>query len=255
MIAGAILLVSTSTPSTAVDIVRASLVELTPASRGWRYPRSAKAASSAARRFGSKLRRVGIDNGSSQLPNPFERLIEPRAIATHRGGPVEHAVDVDLAADEGVRDDGIAGSRAHGDGPVFELPQRRAERDAGIGAGHATDVDAASLDPRQDAINVCLAECDHTQRDQQGAQQRAERESASGAPRSRDAQRSDHRCQRTGYGHRVLHLTETRAIPASGVGAYDTCVPARRGYYGADRPRVTRRTCRSRPSCRSGSPP
>ena len=168
-------------------------------------------------------------DGPGQLPNPFERLVEARATATHRSGPIEHAVEVDLAADHGVRDDGVAGSRVHGDGSVLELAQRRAKRDAGIGAAHAADVDAADLDTRQDAIDVRLAERDHTQRDQQDAEQRAEHESAGCAPRSRDTQRSDHRCQRTGYGHRVIHLPGTRAIPASGVGAYDTRVPARRG--------------------------
>ena len=149
---------STSTPSTAGDSVRASLVELTPASRGWRYPRSANAASSAAGDRGRSSRSVGIDDGSGQLPKPFERLIEPGAISTHRSRPIEHAVEVDLAADDGIGDHGIAGPRPHGDGSVLELAQCRAERDAGIGAAHATDVDAADVDPGQDATGIRLAE-------------------------------------------------------------------------------------------------
>ena len=175
-------------------------------------------------------------DGSGQLPNAFERLVEARATATHRSGPIEHAVEVDLAADDGVRDDGIAGPRAHGDGPVLELAQRRAERDAGIGAAHAADVDAADLDARQDAIHVCLAERDHTQRDQQDAQQRAEHEAAGCAPGSRDTQRSDHRSQRTGDGHRVIHLTGTRAIPASGDGSLRHSRPGEKGVIRARSP-------------------
>ena len=116
---------STSTPSTAVDIVRASLVETDAG-----VPGLAVSAFGERRELGREALRFEAQerrhhDGPGQLPDPFERLIEARAAATDRSGPIEHAVEVDLAADDGVRDDGVAGSRAHGDGAVLEPAQRR----------------------------------------------------------------------------------------------------------------------------------
>ena len=60
---GATWLVSTWTPSTAGDIVKPDLVAMTAASSGWRYPRSAKAASSSSRRSASNPSNGGADTG------------------------------------------------------------------------------------------------------------------------------------------------------------------------------------------------
>ena len=97
--------------------------------------------------------------------------------------------------------------RTHRDGPVFEAAQRRLRASTGLLRGQATDVDAADLDARQDAIRVGLADRDQrAARTSRTPEQRTEHEPRAVAPQSRDTQRPDRRRQLSGYGHRVVHL-------------------------------------------------
>ena len=90
----------------------------------------------------------------------------------------------------------------------------------------------------QDPVDIRLAEGDDAKKDEHDPEERAKKEPARRAPRSRDVQRSNRWRELPRNGHLVITPSGPRSTPASRVGAYDTRARTERGsIVAASRPR------------------